>query len=212
MHMKRKWGAPGAATSLILTLLVAAPASAHGPRDASPSPGLASAPPFAVTTTADSVNIDPDEDPAEVIEVEVSGPASPEPEPGGSPARQAAKICTFIQRVDYVHISSTSKERAAQSHGNWDNVDCTYTLADVTTQIDRRNPVLLYEAVGKQGKGRLAPNTKGLTSGGAGRVTAHYTCNAKAKADFRSWTSIDIVGYADVPNKVYSPANPLSCG
>lgn len=141
----------------------------------------------------------------------VGKPTPQSPSFMGGRAPQAAKICTFIQRVDWVHISSTSKKRAAQSHGNWDNVDCSYKQADVTTQIDRRNPLLLFEAVGKQGKGRLGPNKKGLGSGAA-RVTAHYDCNGKAKADFRSWTSVDIVGYADAPNRVHSSPQPLSCG
>ena len=155
---------------------------------------------------------DPDAPPSDSFEKILRGPTVPEGKAAGTSSTSAAAVCTFIQRVDYVHISGTSTDRTAQSHGNWDNVDCRYSLADVTTQIDRRNPVLLYQAVGAPGKARLAPNPRGLTSGGAGRVTARYRCNGLAKADFRSWTSVDIVGYADAPNRVYSPANPLSCG
>ncbi|ROS22112.1 hypothetical protein EDF22_3618 [Rathayibacter sp. PhB127] len=120
------------------------------------------------------------------------------------------KICEFIQRVDYVHISTSSSKRAAQSHGNWANSTCDYALADVTTQIDKKNLFWLHAAVGEQGKGRLGPNPKGLGRGA--RVTAHYDCNGTGSSNYRSWTDVDIVGYADTPNRVYSTPVDLDCG
>lgn len=122
-----------------------------------------------------------------------------------------ASVCTFVQRVDYVHISTTSIKRAAQSHGNWGNVNCNYSLADVTTQVDKKNIFGFHYAVGVQGTGRLGPSTH-LGSGGGGRVTARYVCNGTAWNNFRSWTDIDIVGYADAPNRVYSSPTDLKCG
>ncbi|MCW3492430.1 hypothetical protein [Microbacterium sp. SSM24] len=131
--------------------------------------------------------------------------------PNGKAA--TAAICVAVNRVDYPHISSTSSYLAVQAHGNWDKGTCKATLADVTTQIDRKNPIGLFQAVGTQGKGRLAPNPKGLTSGGAGRVTAHYRCNGKAAAPFRAWTKIDMVGIADTQNATTTPAtSPIKCG
>lgn len=127
-------------------------------------------------------------------------------------SKKAAAICLFVQRVDLAHISSSPGPRAVQSHGNWDNSTCSYALADVKTQLDKRNFLGLYYAVGVPGSGRLAPNPKGLTSGGAGRVTARYECSGTGTNSFRSWTSIDIVGYADAPNKVYSNAIDRDCG
>jgi hypothetical protein len=139
----------------------------------------------------------------------------PEAENATPSAMSTQAICVAVQRVDYPHISTSNPTgpRAVQAHGNWDKGNCNATLADVTTQIDRKNPIGLFQAVGKQGKGRLAPNPKGLTSGGAGRVTARYDCNGTAKAPFRAWTSIDMVGIADTPNKQYSPATEsMACG
>ncbi|MFJ4223370.1 hypothetical protein [Microbacterium sp. NPDC089695] len=169
---------------------------------------------------AETAPVDPTDDgdtSSEVIEVEVTGPATPEAtqDPSGSEkaSRAAAPVCTFVQRVDFVHISSSGNPMAAQSHGNWDKGNCTnYTLADVTTQIDRKNFLGLWQAVGAPGKKRLAPNPSGLTSGGAGRVTARYVCNGTAAGSFRSYTDIDVVGYADTPNAVFSSPINLICG
>lgn len=125
------------------------------------------------------------------------------------------EICVAIKRVDYPHISTStpSAPRAVQAHGNWDRGTCAANLADVTTQIDRKNPIGLFQAVGTQGTARLAPNPSGLTSGGAGRVTARYECNGSAGAPFRAWTSIDMVGIADFQDKLYSPAtSDIACG
>lgn len=47
----------------------------------------------------------------------------------------ARVVCRFHQRVDWTHISSTSAQRAVQSHGNWGNDNCNYGLARVKTQM-----------------------------------------------------------------------------
>lgn len=126
-----------------------------------------------------------------------------------------AAICVAENRVDYPHWSTSTpiKYTRIQAHGNWDRGNCNATYADVTTQIDRKNPIGLFQAVGVQGKARLKYNTKGLTSGGAGRVTAGYPCNGTNAAPFRAWTSIDMVGLADTQTRLYTPAtSPFACG
>ncbi|GGF04135.1 hypothetical protein [Mycetocola zhadangensis] len=142
---------------------------------------------------------------------------SPAPEDLGRQPSGSASIaatCVFQQRVDYVHFSTSSlPDKAVQSHGNWYNENCPqYTKGDTTTQIDRKNFIGLFQAVGSPGRAVLAPNPNGLTSGGAGRVTAHYDCNGTATAAFRSWTGVDIVGYDNTDTPAFSPAIDLACG
>ena len=121
----------------------------------------------------------------------------------------AAKICQFNQRVDWTHISSTSAQRAVQSHGNWGNVNCSYSLARVKTQIDKRNFLGAYYAVGTPGVAELPPRND---LGSSARVTGRYVCNGTANNSFRSWTDVDVLGIIDAPNKVYSTARDLACG
>jgi len=177
---------------------------------------LAAALSISAAPLASAASVEDSSSDAEVFEFTVPRPnltGSNEGAPRSTASTTAvAAICEFTQRVDYVHISSTSTRRAVQSHGNWDNENCNYALADVTTQIDKRNVLGFYYAVGTQGKGRLAPNPRGLTSGPPGRVTAHYDCNGTAANMWRSWTDIDIVGYNDAPNRVYSPPIERACG
>lgn len=126
-----------------------------------------------------------------------------------STASPMALICQFDQRVDWAHISSTSTQRAVQSHGNWGNKNCNYTLARVKTQIDKRNFLGAYYAVGTPGVGDLPPKSS-LTS--TGRVTGRYVCNGTKTNSFRSWTDVDVYGILDAPNKVYSTPRDLDCG
>lgn len=130
----------------------------------------------------------------------------------GSPERAAApnarKVCTFVQRVDYAHISSTSSNRAVQSHENWGNVNCDYASAVVTTMVQKKNVLGLWVDVGSAGQKTLPPSTH---LGSANRVTAHYDCSSSATHTFRSWTDVDVIGIADLPNKQYSPGRELGC-
>lgn len=154
------------------------------------------------------------EEGSQVVEESVTvTPVAPDGEVAQNGRAARAAICVAVNRVDYPHISKTSSYLAVQAHGNWDKGTCKATLADVTTQLDRKNPIGLFQAVGTPGKNRLAPNNKGLTSGGAGRVTAHYRCNGTAAAPFRAWTKIDMVGIADTQNATITPAtSPIKCG
>ncbi len=145
-----------------------------------------------------------------------TGPSGvmPEKSPTGTNTLTAAGICTAFGIVDYVHISTStpSAPRAAQSHGAWNKGNCSATLADVTTQIDRKNPIGLFQAVGTQGKKRL-PSEPSMGLPSSNRVTARYACNGTAKAPFRSWTSFDMVGIADTQTPTYSPATGnIDCG
>lgn len=139
----------------------------------------------------------------------------------GSPEDSASEsevstraICVALNLVDYPHISTSrpGTPLAVQAHGGWNKGGCNATLADVTTQIDRKNPIGLFQAVGAQGKGRL-PSQADESLPSSNRVTARYECNGTAGAPFRAWTNIDMVGLADTQTPTYSPAtNDIACG
>lgn len=118
-------------------------------------------------------------------------------------------LCTFVQRVDYAHISSTSASRAVQSHGNWGNVNCNYTLATVTNMVQKKNTLGIWVNVGAEGKNAALRPASTLTS--SARVTSHYDCSSSVDHRFRSWTDVDVHGIADAPNRQYSPEQILSC-
>lgn len=117
--------------------------------------------------------------------------------------------CTFIQRVDNAHISTKSNHRAVQAHGNWGNVNCSYTEAVVTTMVQKKNALGIWQDMGTAGKATLRPASS-LTS--SARVTAHYACVDQSEHLWRSWTDVDVVGIADLPNRQYSPQRAIKCG
>lgn len=124
---------------------------------------------------------------------------------------QTRRICTALQKVDLPHISSTTTVRAVQAHGAWNRGDCNADWAVVTTQIDQQGIFNFFFAVGTQGNGMLQ-STVGMPTGAKNRVTAQYVCNGTDVKRYRAWTDVDIVGIADLSNKVYSAEVNLACG
>lgn len=133
--------------------------------------------------------------------------ATPEASTKGEMSTQA--VCTFVQRVDYAHISTKSANRAVQSHGNWGNVNCSYTLATVTNMVQKKNTLGIWVNVGAEGKNEALRPASTLTS--SARVTSHYDCSSSVDHRFRSWTDVDVHGIADAPNRQYSPEQILAC-
>lgn len=117
--------------------------------------------------------------------------------------------CQFDQRVDSPHISNSDGPRAVQAHGNWGNKNCNYSAAIVKTQLDKENSLGFFIAVGRPGEGTLPPE-KGMGRGS--KVTARYECQGTTENTFRAWTDVDILGIADLPNKVYSANADRACG
>lgn len=155
------------------------------------------------TATAKPVT---DESNVTVGEKHIKAPAA---EAGAKP--EDAWICTALQKVDLPHISSTASVRAVQAHGAWNKGDCKSDAAVVTTQIDRQGFLNNFFAVGTQGKGTLQ-STDGMPSGAKNRVTAQYVCQGTGQGRFRAWTDVDVIGIADLPNKVYSSETNIACG
>lgn len=122
-----------------------------------------------------------------------------------SEAGTANSVCNFTQEGDYAHISSTPPQ-AVSAHGWWTNGDCPTTTAVVTTQVQKKNVLGIWVDVGDRG-------VKTVKSGGGStnRSASRYTCSSTAKHTFRSWVDVDLVGVADAPNKLYTPARDLAC-
>lgn len=154
----------------------------------------------------------PDEESSEIVVTPV--PVFPMQEGATTADVSAEDICTAYAYGDYPHISTSnpSSPLAVQSHGGWNRGDCAAVEADVTTQLDRKNPIGLFQAVGAQGRGVLPSQADfGLPS--SNRVTARYECNGTASAPFRAWTSIDMIGIDDISSTVYTPATgDIACG
>lgn len=167
---------------------------------------------YAAETPAPPVASDTTEDAAEITVTPIE--VMPEGTTESKSAAGVQAICQAYGIVDYAHISTSnpSGPTAVQSHGGWNKGNCSATKADVTTQIDRKNPIGLFQAVGTQGRGILNSQADfGLPS--SNRVTARYPCNGHAAAPFRSWTSFDMIGIADTHTPTYSPATGnIACG
>lgn len=161
----------------------------------------------AVTTPPPS----PTDDASTVIVEKVQ--IMPETDAESKSASSAQAICEAYGIVDYPHISTSnpSSARATQAHGGWNQGNCSATHADVTTQLDRMNPIGLYQAVGTQGRAVL-PSQADMGLPSSNRVTARYECNGTAAASFRAWTSFDMVGIADTHTPTYSPGTDITCG
>ena len=121
------------------------------------------------------------------------------------PDADAAGLCSLEQAGDYAHISSTAP-RAASAYGLWYNVDCKASHAVVTVQLQKKGFLGTWFDVGTEGVATVRPG------GGAGnRATSRYACSGSSEHSFRSWVDVDVVGVADLPNKLYTPERTLAC-
>lgn len=121
-------------------------------------------------------------------------------------ARQIARACGFFQEGDNPHFSSDASGQLS-AHGTWRNTNCSATLATVTVQLQYKNQFGLWINRGTQGKMTVA------SGGGAGnRATARYDCVGNKGNLYRSWVDVDVVGIADLPNRIYSNEVARACG
>lgn len=76
----------------------------------------------------------------------------------------------------------------------------------MTTQVDKDKALGVYVAVGTQSVGTLPlmPNL-----GSANRVTVRYVCDGTSPNWFRAWADVDVIGSADLSNKMYSVGKEL---
>lgn len=117
----------------------------------------------------------------------------------------ARATCSFTQRHDLIHFSSTG-DGTLSVHGWWVNGDCKATKAVVTTQLQKRNIMGRWVDVGSKGVATV------YSGGGSGkRSNSRYTCKGRAEHQFRAWVDVDLVGVADLPNKIYHPEVTHTC-
>jgi hypothetical protein len=124
----------------------------------------------------------------------------------GTPAKQQGPqdVCFFSTKGDYVHISSSAFE--ASGHGWWVNGDCPASLAVVTVQLQE-----YYSDGHWRNKGTVGKKTVGSGGGAGNRATGRGGCDNHGTAGWRSVIDVDLVGVADDPRKLTTPARNIGC-
>jgi hypothetical protein len=132
----------------------------------------------------------------------------PTPSPSGVSTR-ALSACNFDQLGDYVHRSTWDKKvgaaLVASGHGWWRNVNCKATTATVTVQLQ----AYMNGAWQNKGKGTAVGIFPG---GGSGkRAAAQTVCAGTTMTRWRSIVDVDLIGFADAPNKLTTPEQTIAC-
>jgi hypothetical protein len=124
---------------------------------------------------------------------------------GSTAKRQSPQeVCTFTTKGDYVHVSSSAFE--ASGHGWWVNGDCPASMAVVTVQLQE------YYSDGRwRNKGTVGRKTVRSGGGAGNRATGRAGCNNNGLAGWRSVVDVDLVGVADDPRKLTTPARNIGC-
>jgi hypothetical protein len=123
----------------------------------------------------------------------------------GADQRAAAARNVFQTLGDAVHLSSTPPP-AMSAHGWWRRISGPATQARVTVQIQQHWGG--WVSVGSPGVATVR------SGGGAGnRATARVGCHQYAGRTYtyRSIVDVDIIGYNDTPEKLYTPARETNC-
>jgi hypothetical protein len=124
----------------------------------------------------------------------------------GAPAKRQGPqdVCFFTTNGDYVHISSSAFE--ASGHGWWINGDCPASLAVVTVQLQE-----YYSDGSWRNKGSVGRKTVRSGGGAGNRATGRAACNTHGVVGWRSVVDVDLVGVADDPRKLTTPARNIGC-
>lgn len=155
--------------------------------------------------TATSVHSNPT--PAAVpATVPGSGGSSVESSGSGSPVEALGPeaVCTFTTRGDYVHVSSSAFE--ASGHGWWVNGNCPTSTAVVTVELQE-----YYSDGSWRTKGTVGQATVRSGGGAGNRATGRAGCNNSSLTGWRSVVDVDLVGVADDPGKLITPARNINC-
>lgn len=114
------------------------------------------------------------------------------------------RICSFKTVGDYVHVSNSAFE--ASGHGWWRNINCPATLAVVTVQLQE-----YYSDGSWRNKGTLGRSTVRSGGGSGNRATGRAGCNNRGVVGWRSVIDVDLIGVADDPGKLITPARNIPC-
>ncbi|MFC0581187.1 hypothetical protein [Micrococcoides hystricis] len=117
------------------------------------------------------------------------------------PLVTTAKIGVFQTKGDYVHVTRGQ----ASAHGWWVRGTAKATTAKVTVQLQYKpTKRSRWHNRGKAGVRTIKPGT-------SKRANARMTCRSRASKQWRSWVDVDLVGYLDTPNKLYTASRTLRC-
>lgn len=117
------------------------------------------------------------------------------------PVVTTARIGVFQTKGDDVHVTRGQ----ASGHGWWLKGTTNAAKAKVTVQLQykpRKNSSW-------QNRGRAGVRT--IKSGGSKRANARMTCRSRGNKQWRSWVDVDLIGYLDTPNKLYTRAKTIKC-
>ncbi|MEV0845954.1 hypothetical protein AB0J21_08760 [Streptomyces sp. NPDC049954] len=138
--------------------------------------------------------------------ISLSSPAwAEEPLPSaGSKAASVDPVEIFETGGDYVHVSSR-RPRTASAHGWWQDGNSRGAKAKVTVELEVKH--------GSSWR-KVASGSRTVMPGGGSsrRANVRYTCAGTKKTTWRSRVDVDIIGVADSPDKLETPAKTLSCG
>lgn len=117
------------------------------------------------------------------------------------PLAATAKVGVFLTKGDYVHVTRGQ----ASGHGWWVKGTTKATTAKVTVQLQYKpKKSSSWNNRGTKGVRTIKPGT-------SKRANARMTCRSSATKSWRSWVDVDLVGYLDTPNKLYTGARSLRC-
>ncbi|XUL89127.1 hypothetical protein ACQ86D_22865 [Streptomyces galilaeus] len=128
----------------------------------------------------------------------------PDPGPAASVPGPSDPVEVFQTGGDYVHFSSTPPATAS-AHGWWLDSDSRGAKAKVTVDLQVKDGGHWHT---------VATGHKTVKQGGgsARRANARFTCVGTKKTTWRSVVDVDIIGVADSPNKLETPAKTYRCG
>jgi hypothetical protein len=121
----------------------------------------------------------------------------------GAAAESSVPSYWYGTRGDYVHRSGSD----LSAHGWWVNHSLPPgTLANVDIKLQVLHPTFGWLDI----TGWFSKNVA-AGGGSANRVTARYTCSGSTYNYFRSVVDVDILGYSDPDNKLYTSQRWLPC-
>ncbi|MGV9337906.1 hypothetical protein [Streptomyces sp. NPDC003688] len=127
------------------------------------------------------------------------------PGPVVSASGRSGSVDGFLTAGDSVHYSSTPPPTIS-AHGWWLDKNSGGHKAKVTVELQVQDRGDHWRTV--------ARGSKVIKQGGGSsrRANARKTCVGDARTKWRSRVDVDIIGVADSPNKLTTPAKSFSCG
>lgn len=117
------------------------------------------------------------------------------------PLVTTAAIGVFQTKGDYVHVTGGQ----ASGHGWWLKGTTKAVKAKVTVQLQYK------PKKNSSWNNRGKADVRTIKPGTSKRANARVTCRSSGKKQWRSWVDVDLIGYLDTPDKLYTSARTLKC-